>query len=75
MVNHKPVFRMKAPFLLCLLTPVLAFAQPATMPHQFQTPPNVAKPRVWWHWMNGNITKEGIKKDLDWMSRVGIGGF
>jgi hypothetical protein len=24
--------------------------------------------------MNGNITKEGIAKDLDWMQRVGIGG-
>ncbi len=42
---------------------------------QFMAPPNTAKPRVWWHWMNGNITKEGIQKDLDWMSRVGIGGF
>ncbi len=41
----------------------------------FQNPPNTAKPRVWWHWMNGNITKEGIQKDLEWMSRVGIGGF
>ena len=41
----------------------------------FQTPGNAAKPRVWWHWMNGNITKEGIQKDLDWMKRVGIGGF
>lgn len=41
----------------------------------FQTPPSSAKPRVWWHWMNGNITKEGIQKDLEWMSRVGIGGF
>ena len=25
--------------------------------------------------MNGNITKDGIQKDLDWMKRVGIGGF
>jgi hypothetical protein len=41
----------------------------------FQTPQNAAKPRVWWHWMNGNITKNGIQKDLEWMSRVGIGGF
>ncbi|MER0439936.1 glycosyl hydrolase [Emticicia sp. W12TSBA100-4] len=41
----------------------------------FQTPPSSAKPRVWWHWMNGNISKEGIQKDLEWMSRVGIGGF
>lgn len=41
----------------------------------FKTPPNTAKPRVWWHWMNGNITKEGIRKDLDWMERSGIAGF
>jgi hypothetical protein len=41
----------------------------------FVTPGNAAKPRVWWHWMNGNITKPGIQKDLDWMKRVGIGGF
>jgi len=31
----------------------------------FQNPPPGAKPRVWWHWMNGNITKEGIRADLD----------
>ena len=41
----------------------------------FQNPPNEARPRVWWHWMNGNITKAGIRKDLEWMKRVGIGGF
>ena len=41
----------------------------------FITPPNAAKPRVWWHWMNGNITKDGIRKDLEWMYRSGIGGF
>src|SRR5580765_4673121 len=41
----------------------------------FRNPPDSAKPRVWWHWMNGNITKEGIKADLEWMKRVGIGGF
>ena len=40
----------------------------------FQTPPDAAKPRVWWHWMNGNVTKEGITADLEWMKRVGIGG-
>ena len=41
----------------------------------FQNPPQSARPRVWWHWMNGNITKEGIKLDLDWMHRAGLGGF
>ena len=37
----------------------------------FLSPPNSAKPRVWWHWMNGNITKEGIKLDLEWMHEGG----
>ena len=41
----------------------------------FSEPPNSAAPRVWWHWMNGNISKDGIKLDLEWMKRVGIGGF
>jgi hypothetical protein len=48
---------------------------PDTLARRFQNPPEVAKPRVWWHWMNGNVTKEGIKADLEWMKRVGIGGF
>lgn len=41
----------------------------------FVTPPQSARPLVWWHWMNGNITKEGIRKDLLWMNSVGIAGF
>jgi len=41
----------------------------------FLNPPDSAKPRVWWHWMNGNVSKEGIKADLEWMKRAGIGGF
>ena len=41
----------------------------------FENPPNGARPRVWWHWMNGNISKEGIKLDLEWMHRTGLGGF
>lgn len=40
----------------------------------FQNPPASARPRVWWHWMNGNITTDGIAKDLEWMKRIGIGG-
>lgn len=40
----------------------------------FVNPPGEARPRVWWHWMNGNVTKDGIQKDIEWMARVGIGG-
>ena len=41
----------------------------------FVSPPSSAQPRVWWHWMNGNITEEGIKLDLEWMHRSHIAGF
>jgi len=37
-------------------------------------PPQSARTRVWWHWMNGNITEDGIRKDLQWMARIGLGG-
>ncbi len=40
----------------------------------FATPPASARPHVWWHWMNGNVTKEGITADLEAMARAGIGG-
>src|SRR5579872_109335 len=41
----------------------------------FKNPPESARPRTWWHWTNGNVTETGITKDLEWMKRVGIGGF
>ncbi|WP_203290711.1 glycosyl hydrolase [Maricaulis parjimensis] len=40
----------------------------------FVDPPQSARPRVWWHWLNGNITRHGVEQDLAWMHRVGIGG-
>jgi hypothetical protein len=52
-----------------------AFAQTTSaLERAFRTPPDAAKPRVWWHWMNGNVTRAGITADLEWMKRVGIGG-
>ena len=40
----------------------------------FKNPPDSAKPRAYYFWLNGNITKEGITADLEWMHRVGIAG-
>ena len=44
-------------------------------PLQELVKPNAVKPRTWWHWVGGNIAKRGITKDLEWMKRVGLGGF
>ncbi|HJP83958.1 MAG TPA: glycosyl hydrolase, partial [Fimbriimonadaceae bacterium] len=40
----------------------------------FANPPFSARPHTWWHWMNGNVTREGITADLEAMREVGIGG-
>lgn len=62
------------PLCFLLLLPLFSLAQ-NDLQTQFQNPPNAARPRVWHHWMNGNITKNGIQKDMEWMARTGIGGF
>ena len=41
---------------------------------EFAAPPASARPRVWWHWMNGNVSWDGVQKDMEWMKRVGIAG-
>ena len=71
----------KLPKRLSPALALLAFAvttvsqNSSTLKKRFEGPPASARPRVWWHWMNGNITEEGIKLDLEWMHRVGIAGF
>ncbi len=40
----------------------------------FASPPDDARPWVYWFWLRGNVTKEGVTADLEAMQRVGIGG-
>ena len=56
---------------VCALLSVTAGAQD----QRFENPPKEARPYVWWHWINGNTSKDGIRKDLLWMNRIGIAGF
>jgi hypothetical protein len=39
----------------------------------FLTPPNEARPGVYWYFMDGNLSKEGITADLEEMKAAGIG--
>ncbi len=59
--------------LAVALAPALASGQTDLAPG-FRHPPARARPHTWWHWMNGNITREGITADLEAMSRIGLGG-
>jgi hypothetical protein len=40
----------------------------------FAEPPLSARPLGWWHWINGNVTKEGIAADLEAAKNAGMGG-
>ncbi len=40
----------------------------------FAQPPQAAKPWVFWFWINGNISKEGITADLEALHNAGVGG-
>ncbi|NUM53809.1 MAG: glycoside hydrolase family 2 [Candidatus Hydrogenedentes bacterium] len=41
---------------------------------RFTDPPEDTKPRCYWYWMDGLVSREGITKDLEAMRRAGIGG-
>jgi hypothetical protein len=68
-------FSAAAITFFCIASAALAQNAGDPLKKGFEDPPSAARPRVWWHWMNGNITKEGIKLDLEWMHRVGIAGY
>src|SRR3972149_11738641 len=40
----------------------------------FVGPPDSAKPRVYWWWLNSRVSKEGITRDLEQYRAKGIGG-
>ena len=47
---------------------------PAELSAGFQNPPDSARPLIFWQWMNGCVSKEGITADLKSFKRVGLGG-
>ncbi len=62
--------------LLLAATAAAVAGQEATgdLASQFYNPPDAARPWVYWFWLDGNLTREGITADLEAMRRVGIGG-
>lgn len=45
-----------------------------TLDQVFANPPASARPHVYWYWVSNNISREGIRKDLEAMAQIGIGG-
>lgn len=48
--------------------------QTPTLEEGFADPAPKYGPRTWWHWLNDNITIDGITKDLEAMKKLGYKG-
>ena len=44
----------------------------SSLAESFKTPPDSIQTSVYWYWISGNISKEGVVKDLEAMKAVGI---
>ncbi len=63
--------------LLCgltLLTICLVASAEQSLEQTFTHPPDKARPWVYWYFQDGNLTREGMKADLESMKKAGLGG-
>ncbi len=49
-------------------------AAPTALENDWNNPPTSARLRAYWWWLNGNVTKESITRDLEQMKAKGFGG-
>ncbi len=59
---------------IILFSPLLRAEITDPMAAEFASPPESARPWVYWMFMDGNLTREGITADLEAMKQAGIGG-
>lgn len=71
--------QMRTPSVLTAFLLFLLFAIPecfaqseAELKNSFKNPPESSKPGVYWYFMDGNLNREEMTKDLDSMKEAGI---
>ncbi|MEI8373412.1 MAG: glycosyl hydrolase [Planctomycetota bacterium] len=64
---------MRCILLLLALSSLCRVIVADELEKSFASPSEGTRPRCYWYWMDGHITKEGITQDLEAMRRVGIG--
>ncbi len=77
MYRHMKTY-LKLSILLLSIQPLFAGSSnepnPAALHEGFVEPASEYGPRTWWHWINENVSKEGITKDLEAMKTMGYKG-
>lgn len=58
----------------CMILASVSAVYAGNLHRSFVSPPRSSAPQTWWHWMNGNVTKDGISADLEAMAWAGLSG-
>jgi hypothetical protein len=58
---------------LPVLLSLLISAGADDLSESFRNPPNSARPGVYWYFMDGNLSREGMTRDLESMKAAGLG--
>lgn len=58
--------------ITALLSLILSSCSSPEMERNFQNPPKEVQTAIYWYWISGNISKEGVIADLHAMKRAGI---
>ena len=65
---------MKFKVLLFGLCAAICTTRASELEKGWDNPPLAARTRAYWWWLNGNVTKQAIMHDLEWMKSIGMGG-
>ena len=68
----RKIHSMGIAFFIAITMPSIAAGD--TLDEGFANPPLEARTRCFWWWLNGNVTKEAITRDLEEMQAKGFGG-
>ena len=64
--------RFLAVLLVILVSCSCSSSDDKTLYEEFVSPPESVQTAVYWYWISGNISKEGVVKDLNSMKEAGI---
>ena len=71
---HRNSLFKSLPILILLAAAAPVIVAQESLERGFLNPPPDCRPEVYWDWMGGLISKEGITKDLEAMAAQGVGG-
>ena len=73
-IPFRRIYSLATVTVVLLLTMLSCMAQSTDkLKEAFKNPPDSSRPGVYWYFMDGNLSREGMTKDLESMKEAGIG--